>query len=95
MGNRCQSSTDKLRQQDEEAEGKRIAAENAEEVTLVIIRDHDGKKIDVTVRLNSTINQLKKAAAAVRRDPRIDRVLGASLQRLSTRARDQDCQAVY
>ena len=82
MGNRCQSSTDKLRdqeaqgkrQQDEEAEGKRIAAENAEEVTqqdeeaeevtLVIIGDHDGKKIDVTVRFNSTLNELKKAAAA-------------------------------
>ena len=71
MGNSCQSSTDKLRdqeaqgkrQQDEEAERKRIAAENAEEVTLVVIGDHDGKKIDVTVRLNSTLNELKKAAA--------------------------------
>ena len=72
MGNSCQSSTDKLReqeagtrrQQDEEAERKRIAAQNAEEVTLVIIGDHDGKKIDVTVRLNNTLNELKKAAAA-------------------------------
>ena len=64
MGNSSQSSTDKLRQQDEEIERKRIAAENAEEITLVIIGDHDGKKIDVTVRLNSTLNELKKAAAA-------------------------------
>ena len=82
MGNSCQSSTDKLRdqeserqrqqdeeaerqrQQDKEAETKRIAAENAEEVTLVVIGDHDGKKIDVTVRFNSTLNELKKAAAA-------------------------------
>jgi len=72
MGNSCQSSTDKLRdqeaqgkrQQDEEADRKRIAAENAEEVTLVVIGDHDGKKIDVTVRFNSTLNELKKAAAA-------------------------------
>ena len=71
MGNSCQSSTDKLRgqesetqQQHEEAERKRIAAENAEEVTLVVIGDHDGKKIDVTGRLNSTLNELKKKAAA-------------------------------
>ena len=85
MGNSCQSSTDKLREQecetqrqpeagirlplwkriaDGDAERKRIAAENAEEVTLVVIGDHDGKKIDVTVRLNNTLNALKKAAAA-------------------------------
>ena len=68
----CQSSTNKLqeqdaerkRQQDEDAERKRIAAENAEEVTLVVIGDHDGKKVDVTVRLHSTLNELKRAAAA-------------------------------
>ena len=82
MGNSCQSSTDKLRdqeaqrkrqqdgeadrkrQQDEDADRKRIAAESAEEVTLVVIGDHDGNKIDVTVRLDSILNELKKAAAA-------------------------------
>ena len=64
MGNGCQSSTDKLREQDAEIPSQLEDAGNAEEVTLVVIGDHDGKKIDVTVRLNSTLTEFKKAAAA-------------------------------
>ena len=39
-------------------------AEDAEGVTLVVIGDHDGKKVNVTVRLNNTLAELKEAAAA-------------------------------
>ena len=41
-----------------------MSIEEYEKIVPIATIDHDGKKIDVTVRLNSTLNELKKAAAA-------------------------------